>query len=109
MNAAILFRQQAGLLAAIHKARFTQTQVKRREMLTDCLAKNVSPSLRDLCHLMVGPTFQLCKSDKRHMQWVKAWGAKNAALLNPSLEEEVITKATACTSLKIFKVVVAPP
>ena len=96
------FGNKAGLLAAIHKARFTQTQVKRREMLTDCLAKKVSPSLRDLCHLMVGPTFQLCKSDKGHRQWVKAWGAKNAALLNPSLEEEVIDEGNSMHIIKNF-------
>jgi len=84
------FGSKAGLLAAIHKARFTQTQVKRREMLAESLAKKTSPSVRELCHLLVGPTFQLCKSDPGHMQWAKAWGAKNAALVRPTLEEEMI-------------------
>jgi len=84
------FGSKAGLLAAIHKARFTQTQVKRREMLAESLAKKTSPSVRELCHLLVGPTFQLCKSDPGHRQWAKAWGAKNAALVRPTLEEEVI-------------------
>lgn len=84
------FGSKAGLLAAIHKARFTQTQVKRREMLAESLAKKTSPSIRELCHLLVGPTFQLCKSDPGHRQWAKAWGAKNAALVRPTLEEEMI-------------------
>jgi len=84
------FGSKAGLLAAIHKARFTQTQVKRREMLAESLAKKTSPSVRELCHLLVGPTFQLCKSDPGHRQWAKAWGAKNAALVRPTLEEEMI-------------------
>ena len=84
------FGSKAGLLAAIHKARFTQTQVKRREMLAKSLAKKTSPSVRELCHLLVGPTFQLCKSDPGHRQWAKVWGAKNAALVRPTLEEEMI-------------------
>jgi AcrR family transcriptional regulator len=84
------FGSKAGLLAAIHKARFTQTQVKRREMLAESLAAKTSPSVRELCHLLVGPTFQLCKRDPGHRQWAKAWGAKNAALVRPTLEEEMI-------------------
>ena len=84
------FGSKAGLLAAIHKARFTQTQVKRREMLAESLAKKTSPSVRELWHLVVGPTFQLCKIDPGHRQWAKAWGAKNAALVRPTLEEEMI-------------------
>lgn len=84
------FGSKEGLLAAIHKSRFTQTQSKRRDMLTEALARDTSPSLRDLCYLIVGPTFQLCKTDPGHRQWVKAWGAKNAALIHPSLEEETI-------------------
>lgn len=84
------FGSKEGLLAAIHKSRFAQTQTKRREMLTESLAGDTSPSLRDLCYLMVGPTFQLCKSDPGHKQWAKAWGAKNAALIRPSLEEEAV-------------------
>ena len=84
------FGSKEGLLAAIHKARFTQTQVKRREMLAESLAKKISPSVRELCRLLVGPTFQLCKSDPGHRQWAKAWGAKNAALVHPTLEEEMI-------------------
>ena len=98
------FGSKAGLLAAIHKARFTQTQVKRRKMLAECLAKNASPSVRDLCHLMVGPTFQLCKSDTGHRQWVEAWGAKNAALVHPSLEEEAIDEGNSVQIIKsLFK------
>ena len=84
------FGSKEGLLAAIHKSRFTQNQIKRREMLTESLARDTSPSLRDLCYLMVGPTFQLCKTDPGHRHWVKAWGAKNAALIHPSLEEETV-------------------
>ncbi|MEC7188886.1 MAG: TetR/AcrR family transcriptional regulator [Pseudomonadota bacterium] len=98
------FGSKAGLLTAIHKARFTQTQVKRRKMLAECLAENASPSVRDLCHLMVGPTFQLCKSDMGHRQWVEAWGAKNAALVHPSLEEEAIDEGNSVQIIKsLFK------
>lgn len=84
------FSSKEGLIAVIHKARFTQTQAKRREMLTESLARNASLSVRDLCHLLVDPTFQLCKSDPGHRQWANAWGAKNAAVESPGLEEETI-------------------
>ena len=98
------FGSKAVLLAAIHKARFKQTQVKRREMLADYLARSATPSVRDLCHLMVEPTFQLCKSDKGHRQWVKAWGAKNAALVHPLLEEEAIDEGNSVQFIKnLFK------
>ena len=93
------FGSKAGLLAAIHNRDSLQTQVKRREMLTESLARNTSLSVRDLCHLCVDPTFQLCKSDPGHRQWVKAWGAKNAAV-HPSLEEESIDDGN---SLQIIK------
>ena len=94
------FGSKEGLLVAIHKARFTQTQVKRREMLTASLARNNSPSVRDLCHLLVSPTFELCKSDPGHRQWAKAWGAKNAAMVRPSVEEEATDEGN---SLQIIR------
>jgi AcrR family transcriptional regulator len=94
------FKSKEGLLAAIHKSRFSQTQAKRRKMLTESLAKNNALSLRDLCHLVVGPTFQLCKSDSGHRQWVNAWGVKNAAIARPTLEEETVDKGN---SLQIIK------
>jgi len=96
------FKNKEGLLAAIHKSRFTQTQTKRREMLTEALAKNNSLSVRDLCHLMVDPTFQLCKSDPGHRQWANAWGAKNAAIVSPTLEEDTVDEGNSLQIIRTF-------
>ena len=96
------FESMEGLLAAIHKSRFSQTQNKRREMLTEALAKNDSLSLRDLCHLMVDPTFQLCKCDPGHRQWVNAWGAKNAAIVRQTLEEDTVDEGNSLQIIRNF-------
>jgi hypothetical protein len=71
-------------------------------MLTEALAKNDSLSLRDLCHLMLDPTFQLCKSDPGHRQWVNAWGAKNAAIVRPTLEEDAVDEGNSLRIIRNF-------
>ena len=81
------FNSKEGLLTAIHKLKYMETQAKRLEMLTDRLTRNTSPTFRDICYLIVAPTFQLCKSDARHRQWVRAFGAKNITVKRPMLEE----------------------
>lgn len=96
------FGSMEGLLTAIHQSRFVQTQTKRRELLAESLARDTSASLRDLCYLLVGPTFQLCKSDSGHRRWVKAWGAKNAALLHPTLEEKALDEGNSIQIIKNF-------
>ena len=87
------FKNREGLIHAIHKSRFVQTQEKRRELLTRCLAKNSTPSVRELCKLMVDPTFQLCRTDAGYRQWIKAFGAINASVRHPMMEEEVIEES----------------
>ena len=87
------FKNREGLIHAIHKSRFVQTQEKRRELLTRCLAKNSTPSVRELCKLMVEPTFQLCRTDAGYRQWIKAFGAINASVRHPMMEEEVIEES----------------
>ena len=94
------FKSKEGLLTAIHKSKYMETQAKRLEMLTDCLARNTSPTFRDICYLIVAPTFQLCKSDARHRQWVRAFGAKNIIVKRPLLEEEVIDEGN---SLRVIR------
>jgi len=84
------FKSKEGLINAIHRSRFTQTQEKRRELLTECLAKYSSPTVRDLCYLLVAPTFQLCRDDAGYRRWIKGFGAKNATVRHPMLEQEVV-------------------
>jgi len=87
------FKNRKGLIDAIHRSRFVQTQEKRRELLTQCLSNNSAPSVRDLCNLMVAPTFQLCRTDAGYRQWIKAFGAINASVRHPMMEEEVIEES----------------
>ena len=87
------FKNRKGLIDAIHRSRFVQTQEKRRELLTQCLANDSAPSVRVLCNLMVAPTFQLCRTDAGYRQWIKAFGAINASVRHPMMEEEVIEES----------------
>jgi len=87
------FKNREGLIDAIHRSRFAQTLGIRRELLTQCLAKNSAPSVRELCYLMVAPTFQLCRSDAGYRQWIKGFGAINASVRHPMVEEEVIEES----------------
>ena len=57
------FKNRAGLVSAIHIARMKQTHIKRQELVTKSFTTNPKPSVRDLCELMVQPTFLLCRSD----------------------------------------------
>ena len=42
---------------------------------------------------MVAPTFQLCRTDAGYRQWIKAFGAINASVRHPMMEEEVIKES----------------
>ncbi len=86
------FKNRAGLIDAIHRSRFSQTQNKRRELLTQCLRKDAVPPVRELCNLMVAPTFQLCRDDG-YRQWIKAFGAINASVKHPTMEEKVVEES----------------
>lgn len=68
------FRNLSGLLDAIHEQRSEQVQTKRAESLTAVLKKSSEPSLRQLCALMVEPTFQLARSDIEFRRYIKAFG-----------------------------------
>jgi len=87
------FKNRAGLIDAIHRSRFSQTQNKRRELLTQCLRKDAVPPVRELCYLMVAPTFQLCRDDAGYRQWIKAFGAINASVKHPMMEEKVVEES----------------
>lgn len=84
------FKNREGLIDACHKARFAQIQKKRRQMLSQCLANTATPSMRDLCYLIVGPTFLMCKSDPGIRFWVRAFGMRNAEAQDPIIEENVV-------------------
>jgi len=68
------FKNLTGLLDAIHAERSEQVQAKRTASLAAVLEKSSAPSLRQLCTLMVEPTFQLARANVDFRRYVKAFG-----------------------------------
>lgn len=68
------FKNLTGLLGAIHAERSAQVQEKRTELLAATLERKPKPSLRELCILMVEPTFQLARSTVEFRRYIKAFG-----------------------------------
>ena len=66
------FRNLQGLIDAVHKRRSRQSHDKRSEMLTE-LALAKQTCLRDLCGLMVYPSFLLARSDPQFRLYVIAF------------------------------------
>lgn len=68
------FKNLTGLLEAIHAQRSEQVRAKREQMLAAVLAHRPQPGLRELCTLMVEPTFQLAREQIDFRRYVKAFG-----------------------------------
>ncbi len=68
------FKNLTRLLEAIHAERSKQVQAKRADSLSAVLEKSSEPSLRQLCALMVEPTFQLARANVEFRRYVKAFG-----------------------------------
>ncbi len=68
------FKNITGLLDAIHNERSEQVQAKREESLAALLTRTPIPSIRQLCTLMVEPTFQLARASVEFRRYIKAFG-----------------------------------
>jgi AcrR family transcriptional regulator len=68
------FKNLTGLLSAIHTERSEQVRAKRAALLAGVLNVSTQPTLRQLCMVMVGPTFQLARADAEFRTYVKAFG-----------------------------------
>ncbi len=68
------FKSFAGLLRAIHAQRAEETQARRAALIDKLLETTPEPTLRDICMLMVRPTFELAQSDAAYRRYVKAFG-----------------------------------
>jgi len=68
------FKNLSGLLHAIHIERGRTIEAKREEMLTATLERSANPSLRELCRLMIEPTFLLARGSAEFRRYVKAFG-----------------------------------
>lgn len=68
------FKNLSGLLEAVHTQRSEQAQQRRAELLDAVLSQNQKPTLRELCALMVEPSFLLARSSIDFRHYVKAFG-----------------------------------
>jgi AcrR family transcriptional regulator len=68
------FKNFSGLINTIHAERSAETQTKRAELLDELLLANPTPSLRQICTLMVQPTFELSRTQVDYRRYVKAFG-----------------------------------
>lgn len=72
------FKNLSGLLSAIRTERAEQVRDKRAEQLDALLAEQQDPTLRQLCTLMVEPTFQLARSKLEFRRYIRAFGTELA-------------------------------
>ena len=68
------FKNFTGLIKAIHSVRSNETQEKRQELLAGLLAQTAQPSLRQICMLMVQPSFELARASVEFRRYIKAFG-----------------------------------
>lgn len=68
------FKTLGGLLRAIHDERSAQVQAHRMTLLNDALRKTPELSLRQLCALIIEPTFDLARTNVGFRRYVKAFG-----------------------------------
>jgi AcrR family transcriptional regulator len=80
------FKNLTGLLDAIHIERSEQVQAKRAASLVETLKISSQPSLRQICLLMVEPTFDLARTDVEFRRYVQAFGHELAISESSPLE-----------------------
>ncbi|MEM7218757.1 MAG: hypothetical protein AAF515_10350 [Pseudomonadota bacterium] len=85
------FKNLSGLLDAIHTQRSEQVQAERAASLAATLRASSEPSLRQICMLMVEPTFALAKANVAFRRYVKAFGHE-LAMSDASPLEVAFTK-----------------
>ena len=68
------FGNLPGLVEAIQQQRALETQARGMAMLEELLAGSATPTLRDLCILMVRPPFELARSSPGFRRYIKAFG-----------------------------------
>jgi AcrR family transcriptional regulator len=72
------FTNLQGLVDAIRQSRNEETHQKRAELLDELLAENNEPSVRDLCRIMVMPTYLLAKANPAFRRFIIAFSSEIA-------------------------------
>jgi len=68
------FGNLQGLVMALRRSRNNEVKTRRTALIKQTLTENPTPSLRDICRLMVAPAFELAQSDPGFRRYVKAFG-----------------------------------
>lgn len=68
------FGNLQGLFSDIRSTRGEQVRLKRAEKVQTLLSRSRSPSLREVCELMVEPSFDLAREDPGFRNAIKAFG-----------------------------------
>ena len=68
------FTNLNGLIDAILETRSEETHQRRAELIDDLLANGTEPSLREICMLMVYPSFSLARENSEYHDYVRAFG-----------------------------------
>jgi AcrR family transcriptional regulator len=63
-----------GLIRALHASREAEIQGRREALLADLLTETATPSLRQICRVMVRPAFELARSNPDFRRYVQAFG-----------------------------------
>ena len=69
------FQNRDGLLDAIHQQRNSEVRALRETLLQPYL-EGQEPDLRDICRLMVMPSYTLARKDKGFRHYVRGFGAR---------------------------------
>jgi len=76
------FQNRSGLLDAIHKHRNAEVRAYR-EMLLQPYLTGQAPDLRDICRLMVMPSYTLAREDKGFRHYIRGFGPRIAQSSRP--------------------------
>ncbi|MFP6807444.1 MAG: hypothetical protein VB957_09705 [Pseudomonadales bacterium] len=83
------FKNLKGLIGAIQNTRNKEIQLKRSELLQEILALTNNPEVRDICRLMVMPTFLLAKASPKFRRYVVGFSLQLALAADSTLTEVV--------------------
>lgn len=76
------FQNRSGLLDAIHKQRNAEVRTYREALLQPYL-QGQTPDLRDICQLMVKPSYTLAREDTGFRHYVRGFGPRIAQSSRP--------------------------
>ena len=68
------FGSRDGLIAAILNRRMQQLEARRSVLVTEALGKNPNPELREVCAVLAGAPFLLCREQKSFREFLGQFG-----------------------------------